>query len=89
MQVTTQRSAIRALAVTAGGLALALGATVAHAGSIEPDQPIHKVSRADLYTDGAKIGRADPYTDGARTAPPGPYTEGAGVGRRDPYTDGA
>ncbi|MGM3274189.1 hypothetical protein [Ralstonia sp. 24A2] len=77
MQVTTQRFAVRTLAVAAGSLALVLGAGVAHAGSIDPYQPAHKISRADPYTDGAKMGRADPYTDGAR------------MGQRDPYTDGA
>lgn len=77
MQVTTQRFAVRTLAAAAGSLAFVLGAGVAHAGSIEPHQSVHKISRADPYTDGAKMGRADPYTDGGRT------------GQRDPYTDGA
>ena len=77
MQVIMQRSAIRTLAAAVGGLALALGAAVAHAGSIDPYPNAHKVSRADPYTDGAKVGSRDPYTDGAR------------VDRRDPYTDGA
>lgn len=77
MQVTTQRFATRTLVAAVGGLALALGAAVAHAGSVDPYQPTHKVSRADPYTDGAKVSRADPYTDGAR------------MGRTDPYTDGA
>ena len=77
MQVIMQRSAIRTLAAAVGGLALALGAAVAHAGSIDPYPDAHKVSRADPYTDGAKVGSPDPYTDGAR------------VDRRDTYTDGA
>jgi len=77
MQVITQRFAIRTLAAAVGGLALALGAAVAHAGSIDPYPSAHKVSRADPYTDGAKVGSRDPYTDGAS------------VDRRDPYTDGA
>ena len=64
MQVTTQRFAVRTLAVAAGSLALVLGAGVAHAGSIDPYQPAQKISRADPYTDGARMGRADPYTDG-------------------------
>jgi len=77
MQVTTQRIATRTLIAAASGLALALGAAVAHAGSIDPYQLAQKVSRADPYTDGAKMSRTDPYTDGAK------------VGRADPYTDGA
>ncbi|CAJ0808223.1 hypothetical protein [Ralstonia holmesii] len=86
MQVTTQRFATRTLVAAASGLALALGAAVAHAGSIDPYQATHKVSSADPYTDGAKVSRADPYTDGAKM---GPYTDGAKMGRVDPYTDGA
>ena len=89
MQVIMQRSAIRTLAAAVGGLALALGAAVAHAGSINPYPDAHKVSRADPYTDGAKVGRADPYTDGAKVGSPDPYTDGARVDRRDTYTDGA
>lgn len=76
MQITSQRFATRALAAAAGGLALMLGAAAAHAGSVEPYQPIHKVAQPDPYTDGAKIGRADPYTDGARIDHPDPYTDG-------------
>ncbi|MCO5401121.1 hypothetical protein [Ralstonia soli] len=76
MQVTTQRFATRTLVAAASGLALALGAAVAHAGSIDPHQAADRVSRADPYTDGAKLGSPDPYTDGAR------------IGRADPYTDG-
>lgn len=89
MQDTKQRIAKRILIATAGGLALALGAAVAHAGSIDLYQPTHKVSRADPYTDGAKVSRADPYTDGAKMGRADPYTDGAKVGRADPYTDGA
>lgn len=77
MQVTTQRFATRTLVAAASGLALALGAAVAHAGSIDPYHSIYKVSRADPYTDGAKVSRVDSYTDGAK------------MGRADPYTDGA
>ncbi|CAJ0704742.1 hypothetical protein [Ralstonia wenshanensis] len=90
MQVTTQRFATRTLVAAASGLALALGAAVAHAGSIDPYQATHKVSRADPYTDGAKVSRADPYTDGAKMGRTDPYTDGATkMGRADPYTDGA
>ncbi|MEV8471925.1 hypothetical protein [Ralstonia sp. UNC404CL21Col] len=89
MQVTTQRIATRTLIAAASGLALALGAAVAHAGSLDPYQPAQKVSRADPYTDGAKAGRADPYTDGAKMGRADPYTDGAKTGRADPYTDGA
>jgi hypothetical protein len=89
MQVTTQRFATRTLIAAASGLALALSAAVAHAGSIDPYQPAHKVSRADAYTDGAKVSRADPYTDGAKMGRADPYTDGAKTGRADPYTDGA
>ncbi|WP_237394097.1 hypothetical protein, partial [Francisella tularensis] len=77
MQITTQRFPTRTLVAAASGLTLALSAAVAHAGSIDPYQPAHKVSRADPYTDGAKVSRTDPYTDGAK------------MGRADPYTDGA
>lgn len=77
MQVITQRFAMRTLLAAASGLALALGAAVAHAGSVDAYQTTHKVSRADPYTDGGRMDRPDPYTDGAK------------MGRADPYTDGA
>ena len=89
MQVITQRFAKRTLAAAVGGLALALGAAVAHAGSIDPYPSTHKVSRADPYTDGAKVSRSDPYTDGAKVGSRDTYTDGARVDRRDPYSDGA
>ena len=50
MQITTQRFPTRTLVAAASGLTLALSAAVAHAGSIDPYQPAHKVSRADPYT---------------------------------------
>ena len=89
MQVITQRFAKRTLAAAVGGLALVLGAAVAHAGSIDPYPTTHKVSRADPYTDGAKVGRLDPYTGGARGGVWDPYTAGPRTELRDPYSDGA
>lgn len=62
-------------------LGTALGAAVAHAGTVGPRDP---------YTDGGKTAKFDVYTDGASvTDRRDVFSEGARITNRDGYTDGA